>query len=173
MSALEHDDSSAFTAWRDDRARRKKQSQKGKASENTVKLWLQAEQLKRGMEFAWDRPVDTREAGGPVKAVVGDYDLMYAGRLLTMEVKETSFDRLPSKNFKRPQINRLKRRALAGVPVVVLVHHVGERDRWVVMPIEPFFEQVKGDFATDGYPTYTSAKAALDVTLKAWFNTTL
>lgn len=169
---LESEDSNAFTAWRDDRARRKKQAQKGKASENAVKTWLQAETLKRGMQFAWDRPVDTREAGGVVKAVVGDYDLMFDGRLLTMEVKETSFDKLPSKNFKRPQINRLKRRSLAGVPVVVLVHHTGPDDRWVAMLIDPFFEQTKGDFATDGWPSYPSAKAALDEELKPWFNTT-
>jgi hypothetical protein len=169
---LESDDSVAFTAWRDDRARRKKQGQKGKASENTVKKWLQAEQLKRGMEFAWDRPVDTREAGGVVKAVIGDYDLMFAGRLLTMEVKETGFDDLPSKNFKRPQINRLKRRTLAGVQVVVLVHHTGDRDRWVVMPIEPFFRNEKGNFQTDGYPTYPKAKEALDAATEKLFNHT-
>jgi hypothetical protein len=171
MSEL--DDSQAFTAWRDAKAKRQKQANKGKASENAVKLWLKAETLKRGLEFAWDRPVDTREAGGMVKATVGDYDLMFAGRLMTMEVKETSFDRLPSKNFQRPQINRLKRRALAGVPVIVVIHHTGERDRWVVMPIDPFFDQVKGDYATDGHPTYPSAKAALDAATRTWFNSTL
>jgi hypothetical protein len=56
---------------------------------------------------------------------------------------------------------------------VVLVHHTGDNDRWVAMLIDPFFEQTKGDFATDGWPSYPTAKAALDAELRPWFNNTL
>lgn len=168
----EHPDSTAFTDWREQRKKKKAQAQQGKGSESAVKKWLDVLALRMGLTFAWERPVDTREAGGMVKATTGDFNLMHGGRLMTLEVKETQFDWLPQQNFKRPQINRLQRRALAGVPVYVLVHHTG-LGVWRVCPIKPFFEQTSGRFETQDFCLnyFGSAAEALAFCTKPWFNT--
>lgn len=161
-------DATAFDDHRAAQKRKKELGQKGKDSEAAVKRWLSAKVVQIGLRFAWDRPVDTREAGGTVKATVGDFDLMYNGRLLTLEVKETEIDNvLPRKNFKRDQIARLKRRSLAGVPIVVLVHHTTAK-LWTVSGIDPYFECQKGDY-TAPKAAYRTCDAALDAATRSLF----
>lgn len=155
-------DATAFTDFREEQKRKKALGQRGKAAERAVKDVLGIYVALRGPRFTWDRPVDSREAGGAVKAVTGDYNLIFAGRLVTLEVKETEVaGKLPRKNLDGGQLGRLMRRALAGVPVWVIVHHKGT-NVWKVQRVEWLFERREGAWSTDSWVGFGTAKAALD-----------
>ena len=110
---------------------------RGKYAEDEVRKYL--ERINREVvAFDWHRVLDARSAGGRFPAQTGDF-AFFAPRLHgVIEVKEVAHDyRLPSKNFNVKQINRLRKRALAGGLVVVLIRHSTSKV-WRRVPL-PFF----------------------------------
>ena len=129
-------DATAFT----DHKKRAAISKRGKAAENSVKLYLERVRERLGIAFDAERVPDARAAGGRFTPVTGDFRAFYAGRSANIEVKEVdTSDRLPKKNFSRDQIARCYTRSLTGVITIVLIHHT-KTGAWVVAPIKDFFD---------------------------------
>ena len=173
MSPLEDDASTAFTSWRDKR----KQADRGKSAESSVKDVLKRLQGVWGTQLDWERNPDARSAGGHFTVRTGDFYLYFRpkgaafGRTCNIEVKETALvKRLPAKNFSSDSVARCYKRHLAGVFTVVLVHHstVGQ---WVALPITAFVGEVRPpSWSTEDYPHYGSAGEALEHVLQPLFN---
>ena len=164
-------DATAFTDARE----RRKRAQQGKSAEQQVKDYLKAKAEQLGAGFDYERNPDARSAGGRFQVRTGDFYAYYKpagwkfGRTANIEVKETKIPtRLPAGNFSRDSIARCRKRELAGVITVILIHH-STTDRWVVMPIRHFFENVQASWPTDGWPSFDSCEAALDSALESLF----
>lgn len=159
-------ESTAFTDHRD----RKKQAQRGKSAEQSVKDYFKRVSERLGVAFDWERVPDARAAGGRFTPVTGDFRAFYGGRSAAIEVKETKrAGALPKTNFSRGSIARCYRRWRAGVITVILVH-LSTTDAWVIMPITLFFEKDVPSWPTEGHPTFKSAEEALDFGLGKLFN---
>ena len=114
------------------KARRAK-GQRGKASERLVQTALTGMRAEHDF-LDYSRSVDSRAAGRIVEAQVCDYTVFCRGRAYSLEVKSLQTGtRL--KTF--VQLPRMLRRAMAGVPGIVLVHLI-EMDRWVMIDLEWF-----------------------------------
>lgn len=154
------------TAFTDHRAK-KAVARRGKLSENAVKSYLETKRERLGVEFDYERVPDARAAGGRFTPVAGDFRAFYRGKSANIEVKEVdTVDRLPKKNFSRDQIARAYRRSLTGVVTVVLIHHTKGVGRWVVVPIDVFFNNDLPSWNTSAYPSFNSAAEALDFGLR-------
>jgi hypothetical protein len=162
-------DATAFTDHRD----RKKLADRGKSSEKAIQGCFERRQEKLGVGFAWERVPDARAAGGRFKPVAGDFRAFWDGKSANLEVKEVkdSDHRLPKKNFSRDKIARCYRLSLTGVVTNVIIHHVST-GRWVVMPIEVFFNNDVPSWDTREWGDFDSAEKALDFALWKLFNNT-
>lgn len=157
------------TAFTDHRARAKL-AERGKSAEETCRKYFMRKGEQLGTAFAWERIPDARMAGGRFPGVAGDFRAFYLGANAIIEVKETkTVDRLPKGNFKVDAIARCYLKWLAGAIVIVIVHHV-QTGRWVVMPIEHFYENDVPSWKTTGFPSFYSAEEALDFGLAPLFN---
>lgn len=160
------------TAFSDSRQRKARGSQ-GKKAEDQVKDYFKS--LEHLSGFDWERNPDARAAGGRFQVRTGDFYAYYKpagqvfGRCVNIEVKETKIaSRLPAGNFSRDSIARCYKRSLAGVLTLILIHH-STTGRWVVVPISVFFNNVAPSWPTESYPSYNSAKEALDTHLAVLF----
>jgi hypothetical protein len=160
-------DATAFT----DHKAKKALAERGKSTEETVKTYGEREEKARGMKFHWEKIPDARTAGGRFKPVAGDFRFSYLGRYAIVEVKEvkTSVDRLPGGNFSRDKIARCYRHHLAGAITVVVIHYT-RVDKWVVVPVKHFFDNVLPSWNTREFPSFSSAAEALDFGLRELFN---
>ena len=96
--------------------------QRGKYAEGKVSLHL-AKLSTKYAEFDYSRIYDARSAGGRFPSRPGDFEFWAPKLHGLIEVKEVDhLCRLPSKNMKKEQIAKLRKRELAGGLILVLVY---------------------------------------------------
>ena len=105
---------------------------RGKWAEGEVhkKLKLISNQV---AEFDFERPPDARAARGALKAQVGDFVWYLPGGHGVVEVKESKHDFRVAKD-KLAQLPKLRKRALAGGNIKVIVYH-SALNKWRVAPL--------------------------------------
>lgn len=103
--------------------RAKTPANRGKVAEAQVQKFL--DKLAKQTLFDYERNYDSHSAGGlRFQPRTGDFTLFWVGGHAVIEVKEVAHDyRLPKKNFGVPQINRMRKRGLAGADLILLVRH--------------------------------------------------
>lgn len=136
-------------------------AKRGKYAEGVVRNFL--DRINREVvAFDWHRVLDARAAGGRFNAQTGDFAFFGPRMHGVIEVKEVGHAyRLPSKNFDTKQINRLRKRQMAGGLVVVLIYHTTTK-LWRRVPLSVFLENLNApswDFSP--IPTAESAEELL------------
>lgn len=148
------------TSTRSD-AYKRGQGKRGKFAEGKVRKFLD-DLGNSSADFDWSRIYDARSAGGRFPSRPGDFEFYRPGIHGLIEVKEVNHDyRLPSKNFKREQIAKLRKRQLAGGSIVVLVYHTTSK-LWRYVPLQHFIEHLKEpSWVLEEFPTSDSHKTLL------------
>ena len=131
--------------------------QRGKWAEKEVQKILDG--LSRmHAEFDYERLPDARAARGAVKAQVADFAWFSPGKHGLVEVKETEHDfRLP--RDKLAQLPRMRKRALAGGRVLVLVYH-SQHMRWRAIPLAWFDGPIPPSWDLSNRPNFATAEEA-------------
>lgn len=135
---------------------------RGKVAENQVKKAL--EKMAQQACFDYERNYDSHSAGGVrFQPRTGDFTLFWIGGHAVIEVKEVAHDyRLPKGNFGIPQINRMRKRRIAGAEALVLVRH-STTGYWRRVPFSVFQENDgKGSWDLRDFPQYTSVDLLLE-----------
>lgn len=134
---------------------------RGKDAEADVKAVFSAISAKVA-EFDFERIADARAAGGRMKATTADFQYFRPGAHGVCEVKEVKHDyRLPLTEERRKQINRIRRRALAGGEVIFLVKHTTS-GLWRRVPLDVLVtEKQKPSIDLSDLPTHKTCKEAL------------
>lgn len=137
--------------------------QRGKYAERETQKVL--DRLNRLLlDFDYTRVADARAARGRLAAQVGDFEWFRPAYHGVIEVKTVQHDyRLPV--AKLPQLPRLKKRALAGGKILVLVYHTTTK-RWRPCPLAAFKGEMSSWNLSD-YETFDTAEEAMLST--GWF----
>lgn len=135
---------------------------RGKKPEAAVKLYLERLAGARA-DFDWERKYDAHSAGGRFQRQIYDFAFFAPGRHGGIEVKEVAHDfRIPYKNFKPEQVAGLRKRALAGANIVILVYH-STSQKWRPCPLRAFIGRPTdaGSWDLQAYPEKDSCAVAL------------
>ena len=139
---------------------------RGKYAEGKFKDYCNA-RSEAEAAFAWYRFPDAH--AGSLAAVPADFEVLYSGRHLLVEVKEVGHVRLlPHKNFSADKVARCRKFQLAGSTCWVLVLFTplnvtgrGWRDAkaWRLAPIDWFLTKTGGSWDLSGYPLMTFSES--------------
>jgi hypothetical protein len=117
-------------------------------------------------KFDWQRQYDARASRGRIPSQTGDFEWFATGRHGVIEVKETEHDyRLAKKPFQRKdgslKFGVLKKRALAGGEITILVYH-STLKLWRVPDLQYFLDRItQPSWDLREFRTFETVAAAL------------
>jgi hypothetical protein len=118
----------------------KERATRGKYAEDKVRDELKALSDRRAY-FDFERNYDARSSMGRIPRRAGDFTFYTSTGHGVIEVKQVNHEfRLPKKNFNPDGFGVLRKRALAGGKIIVLVFHTPTRI-WRYIPFEWFDER--------------------------------